>query len=415
MRLAFVDLFFSWPPHGGADVDLYHVIQQVQRAGHTVQLFGVHCPDSWERGYFSPEALPFPSERMLFSRRAFTPEKLCARLRASVDAWQPDVVFICDAFFLKPYLIEALAHYPLVSRYYAYEAICPRSLLHFKDGASCPNHYLETPEICRQCALASLAPLIKRDDPLAWTREYIAARAYAPEYVALVRKALNRLRAAIVYNARMQEQLFPYCAQVQIVPGGVDPAQFIFSPLESASTKCILMTGRGEDPVKGLSVLLEAGRILAEKRNDFQICATAPPAPSKPDWFVPLGWCAHQETLALYQQADIVVVPSVWEEPFGLVAVEAMATGRPVCASRVGGLQSIIQEGETGLLFEGGNAVQLADCLEKLLDSPALCARMGKAGRDRVEKMYSWEKVVAQHYLPLLDTLKEGEIPNRCE
>ena len=69
-----------------------------------------------------------------------------------------------------------------------------------------------------------------------------------------------------------------------------------------------------------------------------------------------------------YQRSSICVVPSLWEEPFGLVAVEAMASGRPVCVSRVGGLQYIPVHGESGYVYDRLDGEALARHLNNLLD-----------------------------------------------
>jgi len=86
-----------------------------------------------------------------------------------------------------------------------------------------------------------------------------------------------------------------------------------------------------------------------------------------------------------------------------LVAVEAMASGRPVCASRVGGLQDIVVHGETGFLFDRGDSGALADSLVRLLDDANLRQRMGEAGRKRAEGEYDWKRIAAVHYPPLLE------------
>ena len=101
----------------------------------------------------------------------------------------------------------------------------------------------------------------------------------------------------------------------------------------------------------------------------------------------------------------MVVVPSVWEEPFGLVAVEAMATGLPVCASRIGGLADIVRHGETGFLFTPGDASELAGQLNTLLDDAALRYRLGEAGRRVAEKEYDWDGIIERRYLPFLREL----------
>jgi glycosyltransferase involved in cell wall biosynthesis len=84
---------------------------------------------------------------------------------------------------------------------------------------------------------------------------------------------------------------------------------------------------------------------------------------------------------------DAVVVPSVWEEAFGLVAVEAMSVGRPVVASRTGGLAEIVAHGETGLLFEPGDPRGLAASLDEL--ARAGTATMAAAARARYEEGFT--------------------------
>lgn len=408
MRLAVVDLLFCWPPHGGADVDLFHVTGGLCRAGHDAHLFGLHIPGAWERGAFSPEALPFPATRIDVPRPSFTAAEVSRRMAEAVEAWRPEAVLLADGFFLKPYIIEALSHYPIVSRYYAHEALCHRDILRFKKGRPCPNEYFATPEVCRRCAFERLGPDIARGRQNAWLEEYLAARAYGPDYYGKAREALRQIRAAVVYNESLKQSLAPYCPEVFCIPGGVDLDRFSCAPLPEKSDrdcKTILMSGRSEDPAKGLAVLLEAGERLRAQRSDFEIWATAPEDTPLPEWARPLGWQVQAALAETYRRADICVVPSVWDEPFGLIALEAMASGRPVCASRVGGLQDIVVEGETGFLFPRGDSAALADRLAHLLDHPAERTRMGSAGRQRAESEYAWDTVIQRHYLPLLDFL----------
>ncbi len=414
MRLAFVDLLFSWPPKGGADVDAYHVIKGLQEAGHAVQLIGVHDGATWDRGQFSPETLPFPAVHLDFTPKTFSRHAVPERIREAVDAFYPEVVVVCDGFFLKPYVILAMDPYPVISRYYAHEALCQRGITHVKEGAPCPNNYLDTPDVCRVCALDRLKPDIQRGHSLAWQQEYLAARAYAPEYHAVQIRALRQITAAIVYNDRIRQQMEPYCPRVIVMPGGVDADDYAFAEPREKSVgerKVILMTGRGEDPVKGIHVLRAAGELLQKKRNDFEIWVTAPEDTPGPAWFRPLGWRNRAEVRSLYQQADMCVVPSIWEEPFGMVALEAMAVGRPVCASRVGGLQTIVEHEKTGLLFAPGNAHELAQCLGRLLDDPPLRQRMGRAGRARVETEYTWKRIIDRYFPELFECAKPERRP----
>ncbi len=94
-----------------------------------------------------------------------------------------------------------------------------------------------------------------------------------------------------------------------------------------------------------------------------------------------------EETVALMDALDILVVPSVWEEPFGLVAVEGMARSLPVVACRSGGLADIIEDGETGFLVEK-NAEDIRKAVKCLISNPELRAEMGGKGFARVGKCF---------------------------
>ena len=103
------------------------------------------------------------------------------------------------------------------------------------------------------------------------------------------------------------------------------------------------------------------------------------------------GWRTGADLVELYQDAQVVVIPSFYE-PFGIVALEAMACGRPVIASRVGGLQEIVTDGVEGCLFEVGDYLGLASRLARLILDPELSARMGAAARRRAAA-FSWSGV----------------------
>ncbi len=97
--------------------------------------------------------------------------------------------------------------------------------------------------------------------------------------------------------------------------------------------------------------------------------------------------------LLYYYCAGDVVVTTPWYEPFGLTPLEAMACGRPVIGSAVGGLTFTIKDGETGLLVPPCNPEVLAASLQHLLRCPEVCTKMGLAARKRVEREFTWSIV----------------------
>ncbi len=102
------------------------------------------------------------------------------------------------------------------------------------------------------------------------------------------------------------------------------------------------------------------------------------------------GPVPHDELPALYGRADVFAFPSVWQEPFGLPILEAMAMELPVVASRSGGIPEIVTDGETGLLCDRGGGGGLAEALERILNDPDTAARLGKAGGERARDLFSW-------------------------
>ncbi len=103
-----------------------------------------------------------------------------------------------------------------------------------------------------------------------------------------------------------------------------------------------------------------------------------------------------QEDLPLYYAAaDVCVVPSHYE-PFGLVAIEAMASRTPVVASDVGGLQFTVIDEETGLLIPPQDVAAFAGAIDRILNHPSWGVKLGINGRKRVEKKFSWNGVVSR-------------------
>lgn len=105
-----------------------------------------------------------------------------------------------------------------------------------------------------------------------------------------------------------------------------------------------------------------------------------------------LGWQPPASLPGLFQKAHVVVMPSRWAEPFGLVGLEAMAYGRPVVAFAVGGIPEWLEEGRTGFLVPPGDVEALAERIDRLLGDDALAQTFGHQGREAVETRFSAER-----------------------
>ena len=196
-------------------------------------------------------------------------------------------------------------------------------------------------------------------------------------------------------------------AKTRIIYGGVDPARH--SPEHNAPREGLLFVGR-LTPHKGVDVLIRALppdaalTIVGSEGHDRDL-----PERGYPDLLRSLAsgrrvrFAGAVDDAALaseYRRAVALVLPSVERtcygrtvivsELLGLVALEAMASGTPVIASRVGGIPEVVEDGETGLLVAPGDVAALRQCIETLLDDRALASRMGARARDRVLARWTW-------------------------
>jgi glycosyltransferase involved in cell wall biosynthesis len=117
----------------------------------------------------------------------------------------------------------------------------------------------------------------------------------------------------------------------------------------------------------------------------------------------------RKDVPALMHAIDVFVMPSIWEG-FGLVLLEAMAAGRPIVASRVATIPEVVADGESGLLVPAGDPLALATALAELAEQPALAVRMGEAGRERLRKQFSVEKMVGDTELLYRELLEERSL-----
>ena len=158
---------------------------------------------------------------------------------------------------------------------------------------------------------------------------------------------------------------------------------------------------------RGVHTLLEAAELVAGRRGTGALTVTV--AGDGPEAYVErllqlagrsrvptafLGPGPRQELAALYRGHDALVCPSTREEPFGITHLEAMASGTPVISTTLGGPGEFLEHCSNALVFDAGDAGDLASRIEALLDRPELRARLGRAGRETVERRFSLERYV---------------------
>ena len=295
------------------------------------------------------------------------------------------------------------------------------------------SHYWLSADVARALASRWRVPRIQMFHTLGLVKREVMDEDIDGESdvrIAIERRAV-RESAAVVAASQIEvgELLDLYDAdraKLKIIPCGVDPN--VFRPVRQADAReqlgrdqcerLVLFVGRIEQ-IKGIDVLLRALGLLFFRHPELrhEICllvvgGALDPGDDAPETekILELRRLVHQHrmednvsfvgsldqpTLATYYAAaDVCAVPSLTES-FGLVALEAMACGTPVVGTRVGGLQTLIADGESGLLVPAGDYQALADAIARVLTDPRLRMHLAHGARERAEH-FTWQSVGAR-------------------
>lgn len=110
-----------------------------------------------------------------------------------------------------------------------------------------------------------------------------------------------------------------------------------------------------------------------------------------------IGYVPDELLVPSYQQAELFVLPSIFE-PFGMTALEAMACGRAVVASKFGGIKNVVSSGDNGLLIDPYDQKEFAEAMIRFLKEPKSAERMGLRGCETIQKYFSWEAIADKHF-----------------
>jgi glycosyltransferase involved in cell wall biosynthesis len=219
----------------------------------------------------------------------------------------------------------------------------------------------------------------------------------------LAGRILDAVVAVSDYVARRDvERVFLPARKVYTIPNGIDPARF---PVPERPERRPVIAYAGQlIPEKGVATLLEAAAVLkagATGEVEVLIAGAGAQREELEAMASELGLAGARflghlgSVAALFGRADIVVVPSVWGEAFGYVAIEAMACGAAVVVSDAGALPEVVAG--AGVVFRAGDAEDLAAKLRPLIESREERLRRGRAGRARVESEYRLSMRVFRH------------------
>ncbi|MEZ4354083.1 MAG: glycosyltransferase family 4 protein [Myxococcota bacterium] len=236
---------------------------------------------------------------------------------------------------------------------------------------------------------------------------------------AFVARRLDRVLTSSEVSARQIVQDFGVSpSRLRNVRNGLDTSLFRPDPSVAKAERELLCVGRSSDPNKGVRTLIRA---LALLPSDVRLTLVDDDSPDNRvrkwarevgvlDRITLTGRVASAELVRRYTRATIVVVPSRYEG-FGLPAVEAMACGTPVVASRAGALAEVMDATGGGLTAPRDDPQALAAAIGRLFDDVEARTLMAKRGRERVLELYAWPRIAASTagiYREVVDEVLRG-------
>jgi phosphatidylinositol alpha-1,6-mannosyltransferase len=271
-------------------------------------------------------------------------------------------------------------------------------------------------------ALAARCLTLGRVRYVCWAHgEEVAAALTSREHAFLARRVCSSAATVIAssgFASRLVARLGVPPERIRIVYPGVDAARFgsdvdateVPTRLTSKPNPTLLSVGRlqrrkGHDIVIGAVALLRADfptlqYVIAgdgQERGRLEALVHEHGLEQHVSF---LGAVSDDQLPGLYAACDIFLMPTRQDGPdvegFGIVFLEAAASGKPAIGGRNGGVPEAIAEGETGLLVEGHDCGELAHAIRTLASSPTLRATMGAAGRRRVLQSFTWDRAARQ-------------------
>jgi glycosyltransferase involved in cell wall biosynthesis len=368
--------------YGGMEVMYEHTVRLLQEEGHEV----VIC----ERNNADIITL---RDKVCAVTSSFCSGTARRHMAALLQRERPDIVHVHNVYpLLSPSILNACrdAAIPVVMACQDYSLTCPAAH-HLRSGKPCESclggkEYWCAVKNCRSSVPLSVTYALRT----AWARH---SRSFI-DGVTLFICPTDFARRKLAQGGIPLDRIvcLPHMAGIHADSNDAELGEYV------------AYVGR-ISPEKGISTLTEAARL-----SDLPIRA-AGPFDEHPNLLrnVPpnlkfVGRLAGEELTCFYRKARLVVVPSVCYETFGLVAAEAMGHGKPVVASRIGGLPEVVDDRANGLLFEPGSATDLSEKMLTLWGNAALCRSLGRHGRNKCLREYSQKA----HYRRLVDIYRRA-------
>ena len=274
---------------------------------------------------------------------------------------------------------------------------------------TCPvgTHYVEGEGPCFRPGLLRCVRHISRA-PMSPNLRLPVSELPAPIAVLLYGKLLERPAAlsqadALVANSAFMANVLRSAGydRVRTIHNGVDTELFRATPWPGGKKVVLYPVARSQQERKGYPQFVEMARRVRKEMPDVAFRILNDPGDELCEG---TPYLTHPELARELSGDYLAVVPSVWDEPFGFVTIEAMASARPVVAYRVGAMDEVVEDGVSGRLVARGSVEELTRAVLELLRDEEGARRMGQAGRERVERRFDY-RVMTDRYLSLIREL----------
>jgi glycosyltransferase involved in cell wall biosynthesis len=395
VRICLVNTFHY--RRGGDSTYTFDVARLLEAEGHQVMHFAMKHAKNADSPYerFFVENIDYqevfrsrnPMKQATAFLRSLYSFEARRKFRALVAETRPDIVHFQNFRRHLTFSVVAEAKrqgLPVVYTAHDYDPVCPNSVL-FAGNRICEvcaggGYYKALGIRCKQRSLLGTLPLVLEGS-------FVNMMGYY-DHIDLVITPSEFARRKLI------EHGFE-AAKVVTVHNFIDAGAY--DPVFGGSG--IVYFGRLA-PEKGLETLIEAAATTARAR--IVLAGDGPLRTHLEDLSLKLGcqnvdflgYVERDKLLAIVRKAMCVVMPSVWFENFPYSILEAFALGKPVIASRIGGMPEIVIDGHTGLLSEPGDALALSERIEYLLENPWAVEDLGRNARTKVEKEFD----PATHY-----------------
>jgi glycosyltransferase involved in cell wall biosynthesis len=410
--LRFLHINTFYPPYsfGGDAIYVSRLANALAEDGHLVDV--IHCVDSYEMlAGKAPRAVQPPSHPNLtvyglrsgygslspiLTQQTGVPYLKRARMARAMDGKRYDVIHFHNISLFGPAVLRIKPNDGLIKLYTALEywLICPTHMLWKFNERPC-----ETPE-CLRCVLRARRP------PQAWRYLGMLERAVGEvdQFIA-PSDTLARMHAERKFKREMAR--LPLFTEVEEgaddhrAPNPHAKPYFLFAGrLEKLKGVDVLISAW--EHFDGADLLIAGGGTAANKLRERA---------ARNPRIVFLGNVSQERLYALYAHSLACIVPSLFYEPFGLVAVEAFANRTPVIAHRIGGPAEIIETSGGGLLY--ANETELREALVKIAGNPELRATLAERGYKACRERWS-RRAQLEMYYELIDRTamrKFGSVP----